>query len=63
MMNRRYIDTAYRHSGRLPYLLIDKEKTNDKDRYVEECLYSIKPYRTIWTDGRFVLKEPAVRTH
>lgn len=62
-MNRRYIDTAYRHSGRLPYLLIDKEKTNDKDRYVEECLYSIKPYRTIWTDGRFVLKEPAVRTH
>lgn len=63
MMNRRYIDVAYRYSGQLPYLLTDTENRNEKDRFVEECLSQIKPYRTIWTDGRFALKAPAVRTH
>lgn len=63
VMNRRYIDAAYKHSGRLPYLLIDKNNNSDKDKYVEDYLYGIKPYRTIWTDGRYVLKAPAVHTY
>lgn len=63
VMNRRYIDAAYKHSGRLPYLLIDKDNNSDKDKYVEDYLYGIKPYRTIWTDGRYVLKAPAVHTY
>lgn len=63
VMNRRYIDAAYKHSGRLPYLLIDKDNNSDKDIYVEDYLYDIKPYRTIWTDGRYVLKAPAVHTY
>ncbi len=63
VMNRRYIDVAYKHSRRLPYLLIDQNNNSDKDKYVEDYLYSIKPYRTIWTDGRYVLKGPAVHTY
>lgn len=63
VMNRRYIDAAYKHSGRLPYLLIDQDNNSDKDKYVEDYLYGIKPYRTIWTDGRYVLKAPAVHTY
>lgn len=63
VMNRRYIDAAYKHSKRLPYLLIDKDNNSDKDKYVEDYLYGIKPYRTIWTDGRYVLKAPAVHTY
>lgn len=63
VMNRRYIDAAYKHSGRLPYLLIDQDNNSDKDKYVENYLYGIKPYRTIWTDGRYVLKAPAVHTY
>ena len=63
VMNRRYIDAAYKHSGRLPYLLIDQDNNSDKDIYVEDYLYGIKPYRTIWTDGRYVLKAPAVHTY
>lgn len=63
VMNRRYIDAAYKHSRRLPYLLIDKDNNSDKDKYVEDYLYGIKPYRTIWTDGRYVLKAPAVHTY
>lgn len=63
VMNRRYIDAAYKHSGRLPYLLIDQDNNSDKDKYVEDYLYDIKPYRTIWTDGRYVLKAPAVHTY
>lgn len=63
VMNRRYIDAAYKHSGRLPYLLIDQDNNSDKDKYVEDYLYGIKPYRTIWTDGRYVLKAHAVHTY
>lgn len=63
VMNRRYIDAAYKHSRLLPYLLIDKDNNSDKDKYVENYLYGIKPYRTIWTDGRYVLKAPAVHTY
>lgn len=63
VMNRRYIDAAYKHSRLLPYLLIDQDNNSDKDKYVEDYLYGIKPYRTIWTDGRYVLKAPAVHTY
>lgn len=63
VMNRRYIDAAYKHSRLLPYLLIDQDNNSDKDKYVENYLYGIKPYRTIWTDGRYVLKAPAVHTY
>lgn len=63
VMNRRYIDAAYKHSRLLPYLLIDQDNNSDKDKYVEDYLYGIKPYRTIWTDGRYILKAPAVHTY
>ena len=63
VMNRRYIDAAYKHSRLLPYLLIDQDNNSDKDKYVEDYLYGIKPYRIIWTDGRYVLKAPAVHTY
>jgi len=57
-MNRHYIGVAYRHTGKLPYLLTDKQKDNDKDRYVEQCLNDITPYRVVWQDERFALKAP-----
>lgn len=60
-MNRRYIQTAYRHTGGVPYLLSDKQKGFDKDRYVEQCLRRITPYRIIWQDERFVLKAPVYK--
>ncbi|WP_288318135.1 glycosyltransferase 87 family protein [Xylanibacter caecicola] len=57
-MNKRYIDTAYRHTGRLPYLLTKKQDVGEKDQYVEQCLNAISPYRVIWQDEKFVLKAP-----
>lgn len=57
-MNKRYIETAYRHTGKLPFLLTEREGTNEKDLYVERCLNEISPYKVIWQDGRFVLKAP-----
>lgn len=57
-MNRNYISVAYRHTGKLPYLLTDKNTENEKDRYVEQCLTDIAPYRVVWQDERFILKAP-----
>lgn len=57
-MNGRYIDVAYRHTGKLPYLLTDTHNTSQKDSYVEQYLQRISPYTTVWTDGRFCLKAP-----
>lgn len=60
-MNDRYIDTAYGHTHRLPYLLTDKENMSDKDREVERKLENIASYTTLWTDGRYELKVPTDR--
>lgn len=57
-MSRHYISVAYNETGKLPFLLMDRENRNDKDRYVEQCLSDIKPYRVLWHDDRFVLKCP-----
>lgn len=57
-MSSHYISVAYNETGKLPFLLMDRENRNDKDRYVEQCLSAIKPYRVLWHDDRFVLKCP-----
>ena len=55
MMNERYISVAYKHTGKLPFLLLDKHNANDADLHVRKCLERIRPYRTVWEDERFVL--------
>lgn len=54
-MNARYIAVAYRHSGELPYLLLRKSTITDHERYVLQCLESIRPYGKVWESGDFVL--------
>ena len=57
-MNGRYIDTAYKHTGKLPYLLTDKSNISYKDKQVEVYLNNIHPYTTVWEDNRYTLKAP-----
>ena len=54
--NSNQTDRLYRHTGRLPYLLTERQGTGEKDQYVERCLNAISPYRVIWQDEKYVLK-------
>ncbi len=57
-MNNRYIDTAYKHTGRLPYLLLDTQDMSGKDILVRQYLHSIGKFTEIWSDGRYILEGP-----
>lgn len=57
-MNDRYIAVAWKHTRRLPYVLIDKESELPGYEHILESLSKIRPYRKAWTDGRYVLYAP-----
>ena len=54
-MNDRYIDTAWEHTHRLPYLLLEEDSQFWGYDHILEKLNSIKRYHRVWTDGRYSL--------
>lgn len=57
-MNSRYIRVAWQHTRRLPYLLLDKECPLAGYGHILKELSRIRPYRMVWTDGRYQLYCP-----
>ena len=54
-MNDRYIQVAWQHTGKLPYVLLDCECDLLGYDHILQRLNEIKPYRKVWTDGRYEL--------
>lgn len=59
-MNERYIDYAYRHTKQLPYILDKPKERTDKDTFVINYLTKGHTYRTIWSDGTYILLAPMI---
>ncbi len=66
-MNDRYIEVAWQHTRKLPYLLLDKECPFPGYSHIFERLNAIAPYSKVWTDGRLSLyyakETPAKKCH
>lgn len=54
-MNERYIRIAWQHTHRLPYVLLDNQKDIPGYDHIISRLCMIRPYRKVWTDGRYEL--------
>ena len=54
-MNERYIRIAWQHTHRLPYVLLDNQKDIPGYGHIISQLSMIRPYRKVWTDGRYEL--------
>lgn len=54
-MNDRYIDVAWKHTGKLPYVLLDDEDLSTGYKHILDKLSLIKSYRKVWTDGKYSL--------
>lgn len=54
-MNSRYISVAWQHTHCLPYVLIDRESELPGYVHILRQLNKIRPYRRVWTDGRYEL--------
>lgn len=65
-MNERYIRVAYRRAGRggeLPWLLFDTESMTPGFCHVRDVLAGIRPYRRVWSDGRYELLCPVAENN
>lgn len=58
-MNEKYLDYAYAHTAKLPYILDKPKERTDKDTFVIEYLIKRHLYQTIWSDGIYQLVAPA----
>lgn len=57
-MNEKYINYAYSHTHKLPYILLKTETISERDSFVIEYLTKRHPYKTIWSDGSYRLLAP-----
>lgn len=60
-MNYYYIAEALMHTGgvgRMPYMLLDRNTMTCKFSLVVQQLRLLRPYRTVWSNGRYELLEP-----
>ena len=63
-MNTKYIDYAYSHTHKLPYILYDAQLSHKTDAKSERDSFVIKhlttqySYKNIWTDGEYILLAP-----
>lgn len=56
----KYLMSAYRHTGKLPYILIDRKNYTEKDEIVFNYCKGKARYEQIWRDGQYSLFRPMI---